>query len=62
MLEDLEDQQESQEFQAFLIQLLLVGGIGIVVIVVLNFFFTRCLLGVIMRPLEELHSGVERIQ
>lgn len=62
LLEDLEDQQESQEFQAFLIQLLLVGGIGIVVVVVLNFFFTRRLLGVIMRPLEELHSGVERIQ
>ncbi|MFH6635093.1 HAMP domain-containing sensor histidine kinase [Streptococcus suis] len=62
LLEDLEDQQESQEFQAFLIQLLLVGGIGIVVVVVLNFFFTRRLLDVIMRPLEELHSGVERIQ
>ncbi|HFI0336167.1 TPA: ATP-binding protein, partial [Streptococcus suis] len=28
----------------------------------LNFFFTRRLLAVVMRPLDELHSGVERIQ
>ncbi|HEL1789414.1 HAMP domain-containing sensor histidine kinase [Streptococcus suis] len=62
LLEDMEEQQESQEFQAFLLQLFLVGGAGIVIIVVLNFFFTHRLLGVIMRPLEELHSGVERIQ
>ncbi|HEM4050916.1 TPA: HAMP domain-containing histidine kinase [Streptococcus suis] len=62
MLEDLEEQQDSQDFQAFLLQLFLVGGAGIVIIVVLNFFFTRRLLGVVMRPLDELHSGVERIQ
>ncbi|HEM6219484.1 TPA: HAMP domain-containing histidine kinase [Streptococcus suis] len=62
MLEDLEEQQESQDFQAFLLQLFLVGGAGIVIIVVLNFFFTRRLLGVVMRPLDELHSGVDRIQ
>ncbi|HFI0644801.1 TPA: ATP-binding protein [Streptococcus suis] len=62
MLEDLEEQQESQEFQAFLLQLFLVGGAGIVIIVVLNFLFTRRLLSVVMRPLNELHSGVERIQ
>ncbi|HFR3976523.1 TPA: ATP-binding protein [Streptococcus suis] len=62
MLEDLEEQQESQNFQAFLLQLFLVGGAGIVIIVVLNFFFTRRLLGVVMRPLDELHSGVDRIQ
>ncbi|HEL2055316.1 TPA: HAMP domain-containing histidine kinase [Streptococcus suis] len=62
MLEDLEEQQDSQDFQAFLLQLFLVGGAGIVIIVVLNFFFTRRLLGVVMRPLDELHSGVDRIQ
>ncbi|MCK3904918.1 HAMP domain-containing histidine kinase [Streptococcus suis] len=62
MLEDMEEQQESQEFQAFLLQLLFVGGAGIVVVVVLNFFFTRRLLSVVMRPLDELHSGVDRIQ
>ncbi|NQJ21557.1 HAMP domain-containing histidine kinase [Streptococcus suis] len=62
MLEDLEEQQESQDFQAFLLQLFLVGGAGIVIIVVLNFFFTRRLLSVVMRPLDELHSGVDRIQ
>lgn len=61
-LEDLEEQQESQDFQAFLLQLFLVGGAGIVIIVVLNFLFTRRLLGVVMRPLNELHSGVKRIQ
>lgn len=43
-------------------QLFLVGGAGIVIIVVLNFLFTRRLLGVVMRPLNELHSGVKRIQ
>ncbi|HFI0256767.1 TPA: ATP-binding protein [Streptococcus suis] len=62
LLEDLEEQQESQEFQAFLLQLFLVGGAGIIIVVILNFFFTRRLLGVVMRPLDELHSGVERIQ
>ncbi|MEG3311551.1 HAMP domain-containing sensor histidine kinase [Streptococcus sp. SS-4456] len=62
LLEDMEEQQESQDFQAFLLQLFLVGGAGIVIIVVLNFFFTRRLLGVVMRPLDELHSGVDRIQ
>ncbi|HFU4377529.1 TPA: ATP-binding protein [Streptococcus suis] len=62
LLEDMEEQQESQEFQAFLLQLFLVGGAGIVVVVVLNFFFTRRLLSVVMRPLDELHSGVDRIQ
>ena len=62
MLEDLEEQQDSQDFQAFLLQLFLAGGAGIVIIVVLNFFFTRRLLGVVMRPLDELHSGVDRIQ
>lgn len=62
ILEDLEEQQDSQDFQAFLLQLFLVGGAGIVIIVVLNFFFTRRLLGVVMRPLDELHSGVDRIQ
>ncbi|MGQ7462578.1 ATP-binding protein [Streptococcus suis] len=62
MVEDLEEQQESRDYQAFLLQLFLVGGAGIVVVVVLNFFFTRRLLGVVMRPLDELHSGVDRIQ
>ncbi|HFI0301725.1 TPA: ATP-binding protein [Streptococcus suis] len=62
ILEDIEEQQESQEFQAFLVQLLIVGGTGIIVLVILNFFFTRRLLAVVMRPLDELHRGVERIQ
>lgn len=62
ILEDIEEQRESEEYQAFLIQLLLVGGAGIIVLVALNFFFTRRLLGVVMHPLDELHSGVERIQ
>ncbi|NQI72823.1 hypothetical protein HO590_06350 [Streptococcus suis] len=36
ILEDIEEQQESQEFQAFLVQLLIVGGTGIIVLVIFD--------------------------
>ena len=62
LLEDLDELHESEEFKHFLIQLLLVGGIGIVLVVLLNFIFTRRILVAIMRPLDELHNGVKRIQ
>lgn len=62
LLEDLEEEREMEEFQTFLIQILLVGGSGTILVVLLNFIFTRQILSVIVRPLDELHSGVERIQ
>lgn len=62
LLEDLEEEREMEEFQTFLIQILLVGGSGTILVVFLNFIFTRQILSVIVRPLNELHSGVERIQ
>lgn len=62
LLEDDDERNNFLEFQTFLIQLVVVGGVGIILVVALNIYFTRRILKVIIRPLEELHSGVERIQ
>lgn len=62
LIEDTEDQQEINEFQSFLLQIAVIGGVSILLIVGINFIFTKRILKVILLPLDELHQGVERIQ
>lgn len=61
LFEDSDSQSGFSEFQSFLSQLLLVGGIGMVLVTLVNFLFTRRMLAVILRPLNQLHAAVERI-
>ncbi|HFR3703029.1 TPA: ATP-binding protein [Streptococcus suis] len=62
VIEDTEDQQDAREFQTFLLQIALMGGTGIAVILTLNLMVTRRILQAIMKPMDELHKGVERIR
>ncbi|MGV3022438.1 sensor histidine kinase [Streptococcus suis] len=62
VIEDTEDQQDAREFQTFLLQIALMGGTGIVVILLLNLMVTKRILQAIMKPMDELHKGVERIR
>ncbi|MGT2742609.1 HAMP domain-containing sensor histidine kinase [Streptococcus plurextorum] len=62
VIDNDEERRDGEEFQSFLIQLATIGGIGIILILCFNWFFTRRILQVIMHPLEELHGGVDRIQ
>ena len=62
IIEDDEEDRDREEFQDFFIQLLTVGGSGILLILLFNLLFTRHILKVIMQPLNALHQGVERIQ
>ncbi|HFI0601964.1 TPA: sensor histidine kinase [Streptococcus suis] len=62
VIEDTEDQQDAREFQTFLLQIAVMGGSGIAVILTLNLMVTRRILQAIMKPMDELHKGVERIR
>ncbi|NQG97082.1 HAMP domain-containing histidine kinase [Streptococcus suis] len=62
VIEDTEDQQDAREFQTFLLQIALMGGTGILVILLLNLMVTKRILQAIMKPMDELHKGVERIR
>lgn len=62
ILKDLEEQHAVEEFRLFIIQLVLVGGTGIVLVVLFNFFFTHRILSAIMSPLEKLQHSVYRIK
>ncbi len=62
ILDDDEEAAERNEFQTFLVQMLVIGGTAVILIVALNAVFTRRTLSYILKPLNELQAGVQRIQ